>query len=91
MTFEVVNKIVKAGCSLLTVHGRTKQQNKQRVGSCDWNMIKKIKDHVDIPVVANGGIYKYDDITRCLKETGVNGVMSSESLLENPALFSNKI
>lgn len=54
-------------------------------------MIKKIKDHVDIPVVANGGIYKYDDITRCLKETGVNGVMSSESLLENPALFSNKI
>ena len=43
MTFDVVNRIVGAGCSLLTVHGRTKEQNKERVGACNWNMIRKIK------------------------------------------------
>ena len=56
---NVVNKIVGAGCSLLTVHGRTKEQNKDKVGSCDWEMIKKIKNSVGIPVVANGGIYNF--------------------------------
>jgi tRNA-dihydrouridine synthase len=32
-------------------------------------MIKKIKDHVSIPVLANGGIFSYEDVQKCLKET----------------------
>lgn len=90
-TMHLVQTIVNAGCSLLTVHGRTKEQNKQKVGKCDWSMIKKIKQSVPIPVFANGGIYTYEDAIKCLEYTGVDGVMSSESLLENPALFSGKI
>jgi tRNA-dihydrouridine synthase 1 len=90
-TMHLVRTIVKAGCSLLTVHGRTKEQNKQKVGKCDWDMIRKIKQSVNIPVFANGGIYSYDDAIKCLEYTGVDGVMSSESLLENPALFSGKV
>jgi tRNA-dihydrouridine synthase 1 len=90
-TMHLVNTIVKAGCSLLTVHGRTKEQNKQKVGKCDWDTIRKIKQSVNIPVFANGGIYSYEDAIRCLEYTGVDGVMSSESLLENPALFSGKV
>jgi len=86
-----VKIIEDAGCSLLTVHGRTKEQNKQKVGKCDWEMIKKIKRAVKIPVYANGGIYNYEDAVKCLELTGVDGVMSSESLLENPALFSGKV
>jgi len=90
-TFKLVKTIQDAGCSMLTVHGRTKEQNKVTVGSCNWEMIKKIKNFLNIPVIANGGIYKYQDVLECLKQTGVEGVMSSESLLENPALFSNQV
>jgi len=90
-TMHLVRTIVKAGCSILTVHGRTKEQNKQKVGKCDWDMIRKIKQSVDIPVFANGGIYNYEDAIKCLEYTGVDGVMSSESLLENPALFSGEV
>jgi len=90
-TMKLVRIIVENGCSLLTVHGRTKEQNKQKVGKCDWEMIKKIKQSVNIPVFANGGIFNYEDAVKCLEYTGVDGVMSSESLLENPALFSGKV
>jgi len=90
-TMHLVRVIEKAGCSLLTVHGRTKEQNKQKVGKCDWDMIRKIKKSVSIPVFANGGIFCYEDAVKCIEYTGVDGVMSSESLLENPALFSGKV
>jgi tRNA-dihydrouridine synthase 1 len=90
-TMNLVRKIVDAGCALLTVHGRTKEQNKQKVGKCDWEIIKKIKESVDIPVYANGGVYNYQDALQCMVMTGVDGVMSSEALLENPGLFSGEV
>lgn len=76
-TFNIVDKVISAGCSLLTVHGRTKEQNKERVGECDWKIIKKIKEYVAVPVVANGGIFSYEDVKKCLNEAEVDGVMSA--------------
>ena len=90
-TLALVKGIEEAGCSILTVHGRTKEQNKHTMGSCDWEIIKTIKETVKIPVFANGGIHKFNDIVRCFEQTGVDGVMSAESLLENPALFSGEV
>lgn len=51
--------------------------NKDTVGECDWEIIRKIKERVNIPVVANGGIYRYEDVLKCLNLTNVDGVMSS--------------
>lgn len=90
-TIDLAKKIEQSGASILTVHGRTKEQNKQSVGQCNWEWIKAIKDEMKIPVFANGGIYQYEDVGNCMEQTGVDGVMSSESLLENPALFSGEI
>lgn len=87
-TIEFCQNLEKLGLAMITVHGRTVHANKLYVGAADWAIIKRIKEAVSIPVIANGGISNLADAQRCIKETGVDGVMSSEALLENPKLFS---
>ncbi|GLE03489.1 hypothetical protein PINS_up012391 [Pythium insidiosum] len=79
-----------AGCDLLVVHGRTKEMNKTAVREVDWDIIREIKQRLTIPVLANGGIEVPEDVDRCLEATGCDGVMSSEAILENPALFGSE-
>ena len=82
-------RLVDAGASVLCVHGRTRLQNKQTAGSADWGGIRTIVEAIgaDVPVIANGGIGDAIDVKACLAATGAAAVMSSEALLENPALF----
>ena len=87
-TLDLCHAIQDTGVSMLTVHGRTVESNKLFVGPANWDIIKKIKQSLTIPVIANGGISCLDDAMQCLAITGVDGVMSSEALLENPKLFS---
>ena len=88
-TLELALAIQDAGASLLTVHGRCKEHNKHLCGATNYDIIKKIKQALDIPVIANGGIAKFADIQKCIELTGVDGVMACESILEYPALFDN--
>ena len=88
-TLNLAKVIETAGCSLLVVHGRTKEHNKTDNREANWAIIKKIKESLSIPVVANGGMATYEDCIKCLELTGCDGVMSSESILEYPALFDN--
>jgi tRNA-dihydrouridine synthase 1 len=87
-TLKMVKILQEAGCSILTVHGRTRDMKKEMTGPNNFQMIKRIKDSLSIPVFANGGIETWEDVEKCLKETGVDGVMSSEALLTDPGLFS---
>lgn len=78
-SIRLCETLVQAGASMLTIHGRTREEKGQLVREADWTMIKRIKEHFRgrVPVIANGGIENLSDVTRCLEYTGVDGVMSS--------------
>lgn len=61
-TLYLAKEIEKAGASLLTVHGRTREHNKMTVGPAHYQIIKKIKNTLKIPVVLNGGISDFSDV-----------------------------
>lgn len=88
-TLEFCDMLQAAGCDMLVVHGRTKEMNKTAVEAVNWDIIRQIKARLSIPVIANGGIEEPADIQRCLDATGADGVMTSEGILENPAIFAD--
>jgi tRNA-dihydrouridine synthase 1 len=90
-TLKLCVALEAAGCSMLTVHGRTKEEKHCLTRDCNWDAISRIKKLLHIPVVANGGISCINDINKCLHSTCVDGVMSSEALLENPSLFAQAV
>mmetsp|Transcript_10566 Transcript_10566/g.23280 ORF Transcript_10566/g.23280 Transcript_10566/m.23280 type:complete len:438 (-) Transcript_10566:34-1347(-) len=89
-TLNLVYGLEAAGCSLLTLHGRTKEMKGQVTGPCDWEAVKIVKSRCSLPMFLNGGIETFEDCEKCMAETGVDGVMSSEALLETPSLFSGR-
>lgn len=83
-------RLVDAGASMLTIHGRTRDQKQLLTGDTDWEAIRRVVELVGdrVPVLSNGSISNMDDVRRCLEVTGVDGIMSSEGILEYPPLFT---
>lgn len=87
-TVALARMLQDAGCAVLCVHGRRKEEIKDKCLAADWDMIRAVKQALHIPVIANGGIATHADVLRCLDYTGCDAVMSSEAILEHPTLFS---
>ena len=85
-TIAFAKMLEDAGCAAVAVHGRRREQ-RHHEGPADWGAIGAVKSALRIPVIANGNIRVKADADRCIRETGVDCVMSAKALLINPRLF----
>ena len=76
---EIAKLAVKHGIKMITIHGRTRKQYYS--GTAKYDMIKKVKESVTIPVIANGDITDSKKAFAVLEETGVDGIMISRGAL----------
>ena len=74
-----------AGADGLTVHGRTRMQ--QYAGRADWETIARVREAVDIPVVANGDIVDGASALAALAATGCDALAIGRGALGNPWIF----
>jgi len=82
---EVLEIAQDCGVEALTIHGRTR--NDLFAGCADWNIIEKVKQHAQIPIIGNGDVFAPEDAARMFLETGVDGVMMGRGVLSNPWLI----
>jgi tRNA-dihydrouridine synthase len=88
-TINLISQFDSAGVDMICIHTRTKEMKKDNTGPAIWSAARLIKDRFkSFPIVCNGGIGSFDDVIRCMEETGCDAVMSSEAILEKPDLFS---
>ena len=73
------------GAALVAVHGRTRSQ--LYTGVADWDTIRKVKQQLSIPVIANGDITGGEAARKCLNWTGADGLMIGRSVFGDPWIF----
>ena len=81
-----IGKIVEdVGAKALTIHGRTKVQGYR--GDANWDIIAKVAESIQIPVIGNGSIQSAQDVIRVKNETQCTGVMIGRAALGYPWIF----
>jgi len=89
--FDEINGVERAkliedsGAEILTVHGRTVKQLYS--GETNYEEIKKIKEALKIPVLANGNIDSYQKAKEVMEYTNTDGVMIGRGSIGNPWIF----
>lgn len=86
---EVAKIIEKNGASAITLHARTRSQGYG--GKADWNLIKLVKESVNIPVIGNGDVTTPELAKKMLDETGCDAIMIGRGVLGNPWLIKNTL
>jgi tRNA-dihydrouridine synthase B len=81
---DFAQRLEAAGAQMMTIHARTRQQGFN--GPARWEWIRRVKDVLAIPVIANGDITSIASALDCLEQTGADGVMCARGTLGHPWL-----
>ena len=87
ITEEFAKRMAGAGASMLTVHGRTK--DKIYAGDVNVEEIAKAVQAVEIPVIANGGVFSRADGEKLMQDTCAAGIMIARAALSDPQIFAD--
>jgi nifR3 family TIM-barrel protein len=74
--------VERAGGKAVALHGRTRVQMYE--GKANWDIIREVKQSINIPLIGNGDVQTPHDAKRMLEETGCDGVMIGRAALGNP-------
>ena len=83
---EMARVAQESGASAVAVHGRTREQFYS--GKADWDIIRQVKEAVDIPVIGNGDLLTAEDVIAMKEQTGCDGFMIARGAQGNPWIFS---
>lgn len=86
---EVAKICEEAGASAITIHGRTRKQGYS--GKVDLDIIKKVKQSVNIPVIGNGDIKDIESAKEMLEYTKCDAIMIGRGCLGNPWLIKRLV
>ncbi len=89
VAIDAAKIIEKSGASMITVHGRTRAEFFS--GDVYLDIIKKVKESVNIPVIGNGNIVDEESALKMFEYTGVDGIMIGRAAIGNPWLFKRII
>lgn len=89
-TLEYAKMVLAAGASIITVHGRQRDQKGHNTGLADWTVLRYLREQLppETVIFANGNILQHEDIDECLQATGADAVMSAEANLYDPSIFA---
>lgn len=82
---EMAHIAQESGAAAVAVHGRTREQFYS--GKADWEIIRKVKEAVQIPVIGNGDLLTGQDIKEMRRQTGCDGFMIARGARGNPWIF----
>lgn len=86
---EFAKMIEASGASAVAVHGRTRSQFYD--GKADWDIIRKVKEALKIPVIGNGDVVSPEDAKRLFDFTGCDAIMIGRGALGNPWIFKRTV
>ena len=85
---EFARMAEEEGAAAVTVHGRTWSDGFG--GSCDQDVIRRVRAAVSIPVIGNGDVHSIDEAQAMMAATGCHGVMIGRAALGAPWVFSHQ-